>query len=416
VKNEMTIIDNEPPSVLQNDPFGAFCRDNHIFVEGAGSGSLHGLTFAVKDVFHIKGGVTGFGHPDWLRTHGVETVTAEAVQQLLDAGATMVGKTVTDELAYSLTGENYHYGTPINPHDVTRVPGGSSSGSASAVAGGLVDFALGSDCGGSVRIPASYCGLFGMRPTHGRVSLEGAIPFAPSFDCAGWFARDIGLFDRVGRILLGKEAPGQEISALVLATDAMAELGTDVAEALLPAIARVEAIAGPAKRVTLAEDGLDLWSQTFRTIQAAEIWGSLGKWIEDVRPVFGPGIRDRFTAAATLDPAAVEAARKRRMDITQRLSTLLPAGTALLLPTAPRVAPQLASNDEELETSYRHQAMNLLCAAGLGGLPQISLPMVELDGLPIGLSLVGRRGADLQLIDLAGKIYGERSRHVGQTA
>ncbi|MFU0507145.1 amidase [Pseudaminobacter sp. NGMCC 1.201702] len=383
---------------------------DHIFVESTGSGPLSGLTFAVKDVFHVKGGVTGFGHPDWLRTHGAEAVTAVAVQQLLDAGATMVGKTVTDELAYSLTGENYHYGTPINPRDATRIPGGSSSGSASAVGGGLVDFALGSDCGGSVRIPASYCGLFGMRPTHGRISLEGAIPFAPSFDCAGWFARDIGLFDRVGRILLGKEAPKQEIRTLLLATDALADLAPEVQEALLGAVALVETVAGPAKRVTLAENGLDRWSETFRTLQAAEIWGSLGEWIEKVRPMFGPGIRERFTSAATLDPTAVDAARKQRVNITERLWTLLPVGTALILPTAPRSAPYLASKNEELETIYRHQAMNLLCVAGLGGLPQISLPMVELNGLPIGLSLIGGRGTDLALLDLAKKICGEHSR------
>jgi amidase len=403
----MTAINKEPTSVLRNDSFGAFCRDNHIFVEGAEAGPLSGLTFAVKDVFHIKGGVTGFGHPDWLRTHGEEAVTAVAVQQLLDAGATMVGKTVTDELAYSLTGENYHYGTPVNPRDATCIPGGSSSGSASAVAGGLVDFALGSDCGGSVRIPASYCGLFGMRPTHGRISLEGAIPFAPSFDCAGWFARDIALFDRVGQILLGKEALEQEICTLLLATDALTELSPDVQEALLPAIARVEMVVGPAKRVTLAESGLDRWSETFRTIQAAEIWRSLGEWIEKVRPVFGPGIRERFTSAATLDPVVVEMARKQRANITERLSTLLPVGTALIIPTAPRSAPYLTSKNEELETIYRHQAMNLLCVAGLGGLPQISLPMVELKGMPVGLSLVGGRGTDLALLDLAKKIYGE---------
>jgi amidase len=388
------------------DSMGAFCLDNHIFATGAQSGPLKGLTFAVKDVFHIKGAVTGFGHPDWLRTHEVSTETAVAVQQLLDAGATMVGKTITDELAYSLSGQNYHYGTPVNPRDPTRVPGGSSSGSASAVAGGMVDFSLGTDCGGSVRIPASYCGLFGMRPTHGRVSLKGAIPFAPSFDCAGWFARDVDLFDKVGRVLLGNENQDQTASQLLVAKDGLAELDPEVRSAFLQAIRSVEETVGPTEQIVLSDEGLDLWSETFRILQASEIWHSLGSWIENVRPVFGPGIRERFAAASRVNPQLVEEARKRHCNIRQRLSQILPSGTVLLLPTAPRIAPALTSDNDELEVNYRHQAMNLLCIAGLGGLPQISLPMAELHGMPIGLSLIGGQGTDLHLLDLAKKICG----------
>ncbi|MCB1883199.1 MAG: amidase [Geminicoccaceae bacterium] len=392
-----------------NDPLGAFCRDNHIAVAGAATGPLAGLSFAVKDVFHVEGGVTGYGHPDWLRTHGVEPETAPVVRRLLDAGATLVGKTVSDELAYSLSGENHHYGTPVNPRDPSRIPGGSSSGSASAVAGGLVDFALGSDCGGSVRVPASYCGLYGMRPTHGRVSLEGAIPFAPSFDCAGWFARDVDLFARVGGVLLG-DPPARPIVRLLLAVDALAELDPKAAGALAPAIARVEAAVGPVARVTLADEGLAVWSEAFRTIQAAEIWGSLGGWIEAVRPVFGPGVRERFAAAAATDPARVADARERRRAVVERLAGLLPLGTALVLPTVPRGAPRRGSAAEDLEVAYRHKAMNLLCVAGLGGLPQISLPMAEVDGLPIGLSLVGARGTDADLIALAAAVCADPPR------
>ena len=175
---------------LPNDPLGAFCRHNHVALAGSGKGPLAGLTFAVKDLFHIEGHRTGFGHPDWLKTHAPAKRTSEAVKRLLAAGADMVGRTHCDELCYSLTGENVHYGAPVNVNAPGRIPGGSSNGSAAAVAGKLVDFAIGSDCGGSVRIPASYCGILGMRPTWGRVSLEGAVPFGPSFDVAGWFARD----------------------------------------------------------------------------------------------------------------------------------------------------------------------------------------------------------------------------------
>ena len=187
-----------------HDPLGAFCRDNHVERDGASNGVLKGLSFGVKDVFHISGRRTGFGHPDWLRTHSPADVTAVAVQRLLDAGARIAGITCTDELTYSPTGENMHYGTPINPIAPDRVPGGSSSGSVSAVAGGLVNFALGTDCGGSVRLPASYCGVLGMRPTHGRVPLDGAIPFGPSFDVAGtppYLRGSVGCFSVTWRLL-----------------------------------------------------------------------------------------------------------------------------------------------------------------------------------------------------------------------
>src|SRR2546421_4897990 len=202
-----------------NDPLGSFCRENHAALEGSGAGPLAGLAFAAKDAFHIAGARTGFGQPDWLRTHSPASETAAAITRLLAAGANMLGKTHCDELCYSLTGENVHYGTPVNVNAPDRVPGGSSNGSAAAVAGGLVDFALGTDCGGSIPIPASYCGIIRVRPTHGRVSDKGVLPFGPSFDVVGWFARDIGLFEKVGNVLLGEDK-ASEPTRLMIAEDA----------------------------------------------------------------------------------------------------------------------------------------------------------------------------------------------------
>ena len=193
-------------SIIERDTVGAFCRHTHADAAGAASGPLAGLTFGAKDIYDVAGHKTGFGSPDWLRTHGPAERTAPAVQRLLDAGAHLVGKTHTDEMTYSLNGENPHYGTPVNVNAPGRIPGGSSSGSAAAVAAGLVDFALGSDTGGSVRAPASFCGIFGMRPTHGRIPLDGACPLAATFDTAGWFARDATLLERVGRVLLADSA------------------------------------------------------------------------------------------------------------------------------------------------------------------------------------------------------------------
>ncbi len=185
-----------------DDHVGAFVPGPRAERAPLGVGRLSGLTFAVKDLFDLAGTTTSFGNPDWAATHAPAVATAPVVLALLQAGARLAGKTKTQELAYGLTGENIWHGTPTNPAAPARFPGGSSCGSAAAVAGGLVDFALGSDTGGSVRIPASYCGLFGIRPTHGAISLAGACPLAPSFDTPGWFTRSASLLTGVGEVLL----------------------------------------------------------------------------------------------------------------------------------------------------------------------------------------------------------------------
>lgn len=385
------------------DSLNAFCPDNQIALNGSGEGPLAGLSFAAKDVFDVAGAVTGNGHPDWLRTHAPAERSAVAVARLLAAGADLVGKTISDELAYSLTGENFHYGTPVNPADPSRVPGGSSSGSASAAAAGVVDFALGSDCGGSVRVPASYCGTLGMRSTHGRVSLDGAVPFAPSFDCAGWFARDADVFERVGRVLLADETPARPVARLLYLVDAFAMLEPEPLASLAQAVERVEAQVAPVERIVLATEGLDTWSETFRTVQAAEIWQSMGGWLSAVEPQFGPGVKERFAAARTVDPVRLERAQAHRRTIVSRVNALLAPGTVMVLPTVPRGAPKRGGDAGEIEVTYRNQAMNLLSIAGLAGLPQISLPLGRHGHLPLGLSLVGARDSDVDLMALAAR-------------
>ena len=385
------------------DPLGAFCTHSRPVSAGSGEGPLTGLAFAVKDVFDIAGYKTGFGSPEWLATHEPATATASAVQHLLDAGARLVGKTLTDELAYSLTGENVHYGTPVNPAAPDRVPGGSSNGSASAVAGGLVDFALGTDCGGSVRLPASYCGIFGIRPTVDRVPLDGVIPFGPPFDVAGWFARDAGLLETVGRVLLGEPASPPP-RRLLRGVDVFQAVEDRVAAALEDAVARVEDAVAPAIDVSLAEGGLGHWFETFRVVQGASIWSNLGGWVTETRPRLGAGAKMRLDWAAGLDSRAIAAARADHAAIRNRLDSVLEDGDVLVIPTSPRAAPLKNTPLDDIEIRFRNQAMHLLCIAGLGGLPQVSLPMATIDGLPLGLSLVGPRGADMQLLALARKL------------
>jgi amidase len=395
---------NATPEALPHDPAGAFCRDNHVALRGSGTGPLAGLTMGVKDLFHIAGHRTGFGNPDWLRTHPPGAETAIAVQLLLDAGADMAGKTHTDELAYSLSGENAHYGTPLNALCPERVPGGSSSGSVSAVAAGEVDFALGSDCGGSVRLPASYCGVLGMRPTLGRIPMDGAVPFAASFDVAGWFARDAHVFERVGGVLLGEDDRPAPLHRALIADDAFALVERKVADALQDAVRHVCTVVGATEHVNVSPEGLDAWMDIFRTVQGSEIWANHGAWIETTKPNIGHAIRERLAWAATLDPQAVAAAREAHKIIRARLDALVGDGDVLVLPTSPRIAPLKGTEHHALEVTYRYQAMSLLCVSGLGGLPQISLPLATLDACPLGLSIAARRGSDRALLALAKRI------------
>ncbi len=382
-----------------DDPLGALVPHGKVEIAGSAAGPLAGSSFAVKDIFDVAGTVTGCGNPDWLASHTAATRHAPAVQMLLDAGARLVGKTVTEELAFSAVGSNPHYGTPRNVAAPGRVPGGSSSGSASAVGGGLCDLALGSDTGGSVRIPASYNGILGMRPTHGRISLEGVMPLAPSFDTVGWFARDPGLLARAGRVLLadGEDAPAP--GRLLLAEDAFARAEPAVRDALDPAVRAVEALLGAARRVVVSADGLDRWHEVFRTLQGAEAWAAHGAWIEQAKPRIGPFLVERLRLAATLGAAEIAAARAERAAIRTRLDDLLAGDALLLLPSAPCAAPLIDAPMAEHER-IRAQLIGITSIASLGGLPQVSLPLARVAAGPVGLSLLAGRGRDTLLLDL----------------
>src|SRR5712691_5033109 len=203
-----------------SDDFGAFVPGQQFRIAGRPGGPLAGLTFAAKDLFDVAGHPTGGGNPDWPRDRPVPDKHAWAVATLLDAGADLIGKTITDEISLGILGENPFEGTPQNPRAPGRVPGGSSAGSAAAVAAGLSDTALGTDTGGSVRVPASFCGIYGIRPTHGRLDLAGMMSQAPSSDTTGWFARDAETFARVSAVMLGEAIPDALPTRLVIATDA----------------------------------------------------------------------------------------------------------------------------------------------------------------------------------------------------
>ena len=382
------------------DTFGAFMEGPPVTIEGKAGGPLSGLRFAAKDVFDIAGHPTSNGQPTWPETHPLPTRNAGAVQQLLDAGATLSGKTVCDEMCYSLAGDNAHYGAPINPASPDRAVGGSSSGSAAAVAGALVDFALGTDCGGSVRCPASFTGIYGLRPTHDRVDPTGVAPLAGSFDVVGWFARDARLFADVGSVLLGGKARETKPERALIARDAFSRMPDGEREAAEEAARRaVEKLGLQSTEVEVSAEGLDRWFAAFRHLQALEIWGNHAAWSTENNPSFGPGVKERFAYAATLTEADRAEHQPVRDIARARVDELLGSGDAVIvMPTAP-VSPKRDASNAEVE-DFRARAMGMTCISGLSGCPQISLPLADA-GAPIGISLLAAHGGDEALLEMA---------------
>lgn len=383
-----------------------------VQIEPTSEGPLSGLTFAIKDVFAIAGVTASAGNPDWLRTHEPAKEHAAVVKQLLASGAALRGTTITDELMYSINGENAHYGTPRNPNAPGRIPGGSSSGSAVAAAADLADFTIGTDTGGSVRVPAAYCGVYGIRPTHGAVSTEGLIPLAPSFDTVGWMARDAKTLRAVGRALLEdaectaliesksgavSTADNHGFTRIITAQDMWDLVDEDTLSILSAYLPALRQSILTMEVGMLAPQGLSSWMNAFRVLQGAEIWSQHGEWITAVNPLFGPGIAERFQWAGTISEEEQAAAAAIRKHVIQRMTGLLDGNTLIVCPTVPSIAPPLNGTGEEVERR-RNQTMQLCCVAGFSGLPQVTLPLPGEGGMPIGLSFIAGRNQDLRLL------------------
>ena len=386
---------------IPDDPIGCLVPHNiELPVQGKKGGPLEGKTFIVKDLYDIEGRKTGNGSPDFYSKTQPATETATTVQKLIDSGASLVGVSICDEFFYSLTGANAHYGTPQNLNAPGRLPGGSSSGSAAALTAKLCDIALGSDTGGSVRIPASFCGLYGIRPTHGRVDLSGGRAMAPSFDTAGWFCNDPTLFKTVGSVLLDNKSEVRNIEQLKVAIDCFKKADPKVSEALHKTIEAASNVLPSISEITVAPDGLDHWSESFRIIQASEIKETNLPWVQENKPNLGPGIKERFVMAANITLEETETAKKTRKNIRNHLSELFIPGTIICLPTSPVIAPKINSTPDGLEF-FRSNALALTCIAGLSGFPQVSVPATSVENCPVGLSFIGGPGSDELLLDLA---------------
>lgn len=385
---------------MTDDPLNAFVPGPRCHVAGAASGPLAGLTFAVKDLIDVAGVPTTGGNDDWARAHPVPTKHAWIVDRLLSAGASVIGKTATDEVSLGILGENPFTGTPVNPAAPDRVPGGSSSGSASAVAGGICDFALGTDTGGSVRVPASFCGLFGIRPTHGRIDFSGILAQAPGSDTVGWFARDAAVFGRVAQTVFGASLPSELPRRLVVATDAFAFADPAVAEALAPLVDRLAGIVGERRDRILAPQGLSVWQQAQRTLQSSEAWQTFRPWIDAHNPRFAFAVARNLTMGSMITDHERMRAALMREEARGRMRILLPPGTILCLPTTPFPAPKLGMSVFDL-LFPRERISALTSHGGLTGCPQVNLPGAMVDGAPVGLSIVGPRGSDLDLAAVA---------------
>ena len=369
-------------------------------LRGQASGPLSGLTGVLKDMYAIAGERAGGGSPEWLKHAAPAQEHSGVVKKLLAAGADITGKTISDEFFYSITGANAHYGTPTNPKAPNRLPGGSSGGSASAIAAGTCDFAIGSDTGGSVRIPAAFCGLYGIRPTHGRIDLTGVMAMAPSFDVPGWFASSPGVFRKIGEVLLNEPDSSAPIRDLVVLDDAIEQADPALAALLqLPLSAMVKRFPR-LQHSRFGVDRLDRWREVFRVIQAKETWETYGSFIEAHQPQLGPGIKERMEFAASVSAQDAARARRERNEARKTIRSLAKEGTILFLPTAPAIAPLLATSQKELD-DFRTRVMRLTCIAGIGGLPQINIPLGTYAGAPFGVSLIGWAGSDEALLDLA---------------
>lgn len=371
------------------------------------SGKISGLTFAVKDLIDIAGCKTGGGNPDWEKFQPIAVAHALCVEQLLQEGATCLGKTISDELAFGLIGENYFYGTPLNPKAPDRVPGGSSSGSASAVASGAVDFALGTDTGGSVRTPASNCGIFGFRPSHGRISVAGVMPFAPSFDTVGILAKEADVLAKVATTLLGRNLPLFPTSATIfILDDAFAMSDEEVVQGLKSPLEKVPVNSNVILQEIFQESiSFNEFLSIYCALQWSEIWSSFGSWIEEKHPQFGPSTSKNFELARNFARREIQENVQKRMKIKDKLNSYLGKDRILCIPTTTSLAPKKGTvGTDRTKGDYYPRLLSLHSLAGLASLPQITLPLGSYNSVPIGLSLISSSGNDEFLIQAALKL------------
>ena len=383
--------------------WNAFTPRGNFTIEGKSGCRLSGLTASVKDLFDIAGHPTGAGNPQWLMSHSVPENHAEVVKLVLEAGVSVIGKTISEELAYSLLGENVHYGTPVNPHNPECIPGGSSSGAAVSAAAGLCDFALCTDTAGSIRLPASFCGLWGLRPSYGVLSVQGVVPLAQSFDVPGWVSQSPEVMLQVGEVLLPTDQCKLESKQLTLALpeDLWSRVRPEFDDVLKPIYQKISSFFSAIVSTNLSNHKLLDWQNSFRIVQGFEAWQSHGEWVKSVQPNFRPGIKERFEWASTINQKEAIDAKNAMLINAQKIYDYLDH-SIICMPTVSYLAPRKGEASSEQD---RTNALCLLSLASMAGVPQITMPLATIDGKALGLSLMSQRYSDRQLLKLSQDIW-----------
>ena len=359
-------------------------------------GLLSNLNFVLKDMCDVKNFKTSCGNPDFFKKCDFANDYAPFLKDLLNEGPVLKGITVCDEFFYSLIGENGHYGTPTNLNAPSCVPGGSSSGSAAALTTDLYDFSIGSDTGGSVRIPASFCGLIGMRPTHNRINTKGVYPMAPSFDTVGWFANNPEIFQKVGNVLLNNiERSNVDFKQYVVAEDLLelcdAEVQSNFNNYINVNIPNIN-------KTRLSTNTKAIIADNFRILQGAEVKANIIPWIEKNKPNISPEIKSRIDMASKITDIEVSKSLIFRKTLVDEIDKSLPEGTIAIFPTSPFSAPKSGQDDESLG-SFRKRLMELTSVAGMTSRPQITIPRLKDKSGPVGISLLGWKYSDEILLN-----------------
>jgi amidase len=372
-------------------------------VQGVPAAPLDGLRFAVKNNIAVAGCRSGCGNPQWASSAPIELDHAPVVQRLLCAGASCSGTTWMDEFAFGLAGENPWGGSPHNPTVDGGIVGGSSSGSAAAVAAGLVPAALGTDTGGSVRVPASWCGLWGWRPSHGLVPSSGVVPLAPSLDVVGLLCSRARVLEQMAAVMAGGFSPARPVRRLLVIPELWALLDADAAPVLqaqqtgLADQLGLELCSLPLSALGL-ESG-DALLNGFCALQWAEIEIALAAIPPDL-PV-GPTLMANRGLVAERDRSQLPGAQRLRQRLSSALAEWL-VDAFLLQPVTPGIAPQrgsLALDRQRCRVIPRCLTLNAL--SGLAGVPEVVMPLVELRGAPLALGLLASRGQDAALLQAA---------------
>lgn len=377
-------------------------------VNSTHSGPLDGLGIAVKDLFAVNGFAIGAGNPKFLDEATPQTAHAPAVASLLQSGAHIVGIAQTDEFAYSLSGVNIHYGATVNPAAPGHISGGSSSGPAAAVSSRQADIGLGTDTAGSIRVPAAYQGLWGIRTTTGRIARQGIHPLSHSFDTVGILAREATTLGTVARQLM---PDADAVTPHGIVTDPLLDelIDEDVRKAFCgwrhAVLAHHQDAHNTKDTIAITAPMLDTWLRIFQIVRGFEAWQSHGAWIHNNWDSLDPQIATRFEHDMHITREQYQLSLEQFAAARTTIRALI-GNHMLLIPTVSCVAPRIGGNKAALLAiaKARAETMRLTVIAGVGGLPAVNIPLTTKQGLACGACLIGPAQSDNSVIAAAAEL------------